>query len=83
VIPGTSPISTKLYRLPKAQKAEIDTQIDELLREGMIEESNSPLNSVLLVVPKKDDTSGKMEWRLVVNFRQLNGKVVMHIHSQT
>jgi hypothetical protein len=31
VIPGTSLINTKPYRQPKAQKAEIDKQIDKLL----------------------------------------------------
>jgi hypothetical protein len=59
VIPGTSPINTKPYRLPEAQKAETDKQIDKLLREGVIEESNSPWNSPLLVVPKKDDANGE------------------------
>ena len=76
VIPGTSPIPTKPYRLPEAQKAEIDKQIDKLLREGVIEESNSPWNSPLLVVPKKDDASGEKKWRLVVDFRRLNEKTV-------
>jgi hypothetical protein len=76
VIPDMSPISTKSYRLAEAQKAEIDKQIDKLLREGMVEESNSMWNSPLLVVPKKDDTSGEKKWRLVVDFRKLNEKTV-------
>jgi hypothetical protein len=76
VIPGTSPVNTRPYRLPEAQKAEIDKQIDKLLRKGVIEESNSPWNSPLLVVPKKDDASGEKKWRLVVDFRKLNERTV-------
>jgi hypothetical protein len=72
VVPGTSPINTKPYRLPEAQEAEIDIQIDKLLKDGVIEESNSPWNSPLLVVPKKDGKSGEKNWRLVVDFRKLN-----------
>jgi hypothetical protein len=40
VIPGTSPINTRPYRFPEAQKAEVDRQVDKLLKEGIIAESN-------------------------------------------
>jgi hypothetical protein len=42
----------------------------------VIEESNSPWNSPLLVVPKKDDASAENKWRLVVDFRKRNEKTV-------
>jgi hypothetical protein len=84
VIPGTSPINTKPYSLPEAQKAEIDKQIDKSLPEGVTEESNSPWNSPLLVVLKKDDACGEKKWRLVVDFRKLvKRQLVMYTHSQT
>jgi hypothetical protein len=76
VVPGMSPINTRPYRLPEAQKAEIDRQVDKLLKEGIIAESNSPWNSPLLVVPKKVDASGEKKWRLVVDFRKLNEKTI-------
>jgi hypothetical protein len=38
VIPGTSPINTRPYRLPEAQKREVDTQVTKLLQEGIITE---------------------------------------------
>jgi hypothetical protein len=76
VVPGTNPINTKPYRLPEAQKAEIEKQIDKLVKEGVVEESNSPWNSPLLVVPKKDDASGEKKWRLIVDFRKLNERTV-------
>jgi hypothetical protein len=75
-VPGTSPINTRPYRLPEAQKAEVDRQVNKLIKEGIIEESNSPWNSTLLIVPKKKDASGEKKWRLVVDFRKLNDKTV-------
>ena len=40
--PGTIPMNSRPYRLPKSQKAEIDRQVSNLLKEGIIEESTSP-----------------------------------------
>jgi hypothetical protein len=76
VVPGTTPINTKSYRLPEAQKAEIEKQVDEMLDKGIIEQSSSPWNSPLLIVPKKADASGERKWRVVVDFRKLNEKTI-------
>jgi hypothetical protein len=53
LVPGTVPINTKPYRLPEAQKAEIEKQVTKLVNENIIEESSSLWNSPLLIVPKK------------------------------
>ena len=74
--PGTGPINTRPYRLPEAQKAEVENQVKRLLREGIIEESTSPWNSPILVVAKKMDASGQQKFRLVVDYRKLNDKTV-------
>ena len=76
VEPGTEPINTRPYRLPEAQKAEVENQVKELLREGIIEESVSSWNSPIMVIPKKMDASGKQKFRLVVDYRKLNEKTV-------
>jgi hypothetical protein len=76
LIPGTTPINTKPYRLPESQKEEIEKQVDKLLAEGIIEKSSSPWNSPLLVVPKKADASGERKWRIVVDFRKLNEQTI-------
>jgi hypothetical protein len=70
--PGTTPINTRPYRLPEAQKQETDKQVTQLLKEGIIEESDSPWNSPILVVPKKAGADGKKKWRLVVDFKRVN-----------
>jgi glucose dehydrogenase len=67
VEPVTELINTRPYRLPEMQKMEVDKQVKKLLQEGIIEESNSPWNSPILVVPKKIDASGQQKFRLVVD----------------
>lgn len=74
--PGTTPINTRPYRLPESQRQEIDEQVTKLLDEGIIERSDSPWNSPILVVPKKTGIDGKPKWRLVVDFRKLNEKTI-------
>jgi hypothetical protein len=73
---GTDPINTRPYRLPEAQKEEVNRQVQKLLQEGIIEESDSPWNSPILVVPKKEDASGQRKFRLVVDYRRINVKTM-------
>ena len=79
--PGTEPVNASLYRLPESQKQEVRRQVEELKRGGIITESNSPLNSPLLVVPKKADATGERSWRLVTEYRKLNEKTVGDAYS--
>jgi len=55
---------------------EVGEQVKELLQEGIIEESSSPWNSPILVVPKRIDASGQQKFRLEVDYRKLNEKTV-------
>jgi len=66
------PIYSKLYRYPEIHKKEVNTQIQEMLEQGIIRPSTSPYNSPLWIVPKKIDNSGKEKWRLVIDYRKLN-----------
>jgi len=69
---GTQPIYQKPYRLPYAQKEEINEQIEQLEQNGIIVPSESPWNAPLLIVPKKADALGNKKYRVVVDFRKLN-----------
>ena len=44
----------------------------EMLDKNIIEESDSPYNSPVWVVPKKSDASGKQKWCIVIDFQKLN-----------
>lgn len=70
------PVHTKSYRYPYSLKEEVQRQIQDLLRQGIIRPSSSPWSSPIWVVPKKLDATGKRKWRLVVDYRKLNDKTV-------
>lgn len=70
------PVHQKQYRYPPALHDEILRQANEMLEKEIIQESRSPYNSPIWVVPKKSDASGKKKWRVVVDFRKLNSKTI-------
>lgn len=70
-----TPVYIKNYRNAHSQRDEICSQIDKLIDNDIIEPSVSSYNSPILLVPKKSATSEK-KWRLVVDYRQLNKKLL-------
>lgn len=71
----SEPVYVKNYRLPHTQKSEIDTQVNKLLKNNLIEPSQSNYNSPLILVPKKS-TDGSKRWRMCVDYRLVNKKLV-------
>ena len=53
------PIYVKNFRYPYHLKEEIQNQIRKLLKDEIIQQSNSPYSSPVWIVPKKMDASGK------------------------
>lgn len=70
-----NPVFVKQYRLPHSQKEEIRKQVANLLKQDLIEMSTSNYNSPLIVVPKKS-TDGSKKWRMCVDFKLLNRKLI-------
>lgn len=70
-----TPVFTKNYRLPISQKTEINKQVQKLIDNDLIEPSQSSYNSPLILVPKKS-TDGTKKWRMCVDYRQLNRKLI-------
>jgi len=64
-------INTKSYRIPEIHKEVVKRQIEQMLRDDIIQPNTSPWNSPILVIPKKANASGKQKWRIVVDFRKL------------
>lgn len=67
-----NPIYCKIYRYPQVHEQEIERQIGDMLKQGIIRESNSPYNSPLWIVPKKIDNSIIKKWRILIDYRKLN-----------
>lgn len=71
------PVYTKNYRSPHSQVEEIQAQVQKLIKDKIVEPSVSQYNSPLLLVPKKSSpNSDKKKWRLVIDYRQINKKLL-------
>jgi hypothetical protein len=62
-----APVYIPQYRLPDTHKIKLEQQVDEWLKMGIIQPSNSKYNSPIFVVPKKNG-----ENRYVLDYRALN-----------
>jgi hypothetical protein len=56
LVPGAQPVNARPYRYAPHQKDEIERQIHQILRQGIIRHSSSPFASPVLLVRKKDGT---------------------------
>ena len=61
------PVKSKYRRIPVAWEKEVNSQVQEMLDNGIIRPSSSPWNSPIILVRKKDNTM-----RFVCDFRGLN-----------
>jgi hypothetical protein len=56
LIEDAQPVRMRPYRFAPALKDEIERQVSEMLKNGLIQKSNSPFSSLVLLVKKKDNT---------------------------
>ena len=63
------PFKEQVRRVPIFKRDILDAEIEKLSRQGLIEESNSPWSSPLVLVQKKDKS-----WRLCVDYRRLKAQ---------
>ena len=71
LIPGTTPISRRPYRMPPNELVELKTQLKELLDKGFIRPSSSEWGCPALFVKKKDQSL-----RMCVDYRPLNAVTI-------
>jgi len=64
-------VAVRPYRYPQLLKDELERQCDNMMQQGIIQESTSLFSSPVLLVEKRDLT-----WRFCVDYRALNDKTV-------
>jgi hypothetical protein len=71
LIPGTTPIFKRPYRMPPNELVELKTQLSELLQKGLIRPSSSPWGCPTIFVKKKEQSL-----RMCVDYRPLNAVTI-------
>ena len=71
-----TPVYTKQFRFTPALNKEIESQVNTLLDNDIIEESYSPWNSPVFIIPKKDSSPQNRKYRMVIDYRKVNAKTV-------
>uniref|UniRef100_A0A5S6Q9H7 RNA-directed DNA polymerase n=1 Tax=Trichuris muris TaxID=70415 RepID=A0A5S6Q9H7_TRIMR len=70
-----NPIQCRPYRVSPLEREAIRQQVEEMLRDGIIEQSHSPWAFPVVMVRKKDGA-----WRFCVDYRKLNAVTVRDVH---
>lgn len=70
ILSDESPVYQRPRRLPPIEKAEVENQVQQWIKDGIVKPSSSDYASPIVLVNKKDGSK-----RVCVDFRQLNKKV--------
>jgi hypothetical protein len=75
-IPVNRSITLRNYRIPEHYQEEVDSQIQQMLEDNIIQPSKRPWSFPILKAPKQMDASGKRKYRICVDYRKLKDVTV-------
>ncbi|GJS65454.1 reverse transcriptase [Tanacetum coccineum] len=71
LVEGAQLVNIRPYKHPPTKKDAIEGMVAELLKAGVIKESNGPFSSPIVMVKEKDNL-----WRMCVDYKQLNKQTI-------
>jgi hypothetical protein len=72
LVTDPTPIRRPQYRTPFPLRGEMESQVNDMLKKGVIRKSHSPSSAPAILVPKRS-LDGRPKFRFCVDFRALNG----------
>lgn len=69
------PIKSAPYRVSQLERESINTQVEEMLKAGIVKPSSSPWSSPVVMVPKKNG-----ELRFCIDYRRLNAITIRDVY---
>lgn len=76
---NNDPVYKKPYRVPRHLQPIMEEFIEQQLRDGIIEESNSPWGAPVIIIPKKS-IDGTKQYRFCCDYRHLNSKTTTDVY---
>lgn len=71
IIEGSKPVVVPPYKLTTEKRTDMVNQVRDMLKQGIIEPSNSSWCSSPVMVPK-GNKHGQKQWRMAIDYRALN-----------
>ena len=68
------PVRQKAYRIPQSMKPVVKGEIDKMLDAGIIQQTDSPYASPIVMVKKSGDSGDS--WRFCADYQKLNAKTI-------
>lgn len=78
--PEADVVCIKQYRVPFAQRDELEKHVKNWEKMNIIQKSTSRFNSPLLLVKKHPDSDGQKQYRAVLDYKQLNKMCIPQLY---